>query len=106
MENIAASHIYPSKQTFCYLHRVKRHRHGAYEHVRDGQRRDEEVGRLPDLPVHHEADEDEEVAEGGDDDADGQADRDEDGEEGAEGRRPTFWTARVGTWVEGDEKRS
>ena len=61
---------------------------------------------MSNLPVDHEADQHEEVAEGGYDDADGQADRDKDGEQGAEGRRPTFWAARVGTWVEGDEKRS
>ena len=76
-----------------HLHGVEGHGHGSDEDVGDGERGDEEVGGLPDLAVDHEADEDEEVAEGGDHDADGQAHRDEDGQQGAEGRRPALGAA-------------
>ena len=76
-----------------HLHGVEGHGHGPDEDVGDGERGDEEVCGLPDLAVDHEADEDEEVAEGGDHDADGQAHRDEDGQQGAEGRRPALGAA-------------
>ena len=76
-----------------HLHGVEGHGHGPDEDVGDGERGDEEVGGLPDLAVDHEADEDEEVSEGGDHDADGQAHRDEDGQQGAEGRRPALGAA-------------
>ena len=69
-------------------HCIERHRDRPYQHVRHRQRADEVVGGLPDLPVHREADDDEEVAEGCDDDTDGHADGDEDGENHTEGRRP------------------
>jgi hypothetical protein len=76
------------------LHCVEGHGHCPYEYVRDGEGGYEKVCRLPNLPVHDEADEDEEVAKGRDDDADGEADGDEDRHQGAKRGGPTFRTAR------------
>ena len=88
----------------CSLHGVERHRHGPDQNICDGERSDEEVGRLSDLPVHNEGDENQEVAEGRDHDADGQADRDEDGHEGAKGGGPALRAAGCGisTYNSGD----
>ena len=77
------------------LHCVERHGDSPYEDVRDRERGYEVVCRLSDLSVHNEADEDQQVAEGGDDDADGQTDDDEDGHEGSERSGPALRTTRT-----------
>ena len=61
-----------------HVHRVERHRHGADEHVGDGQWGDEVVARLPDGPFHDEGQQDENVAAHRQHDADAQADDDAD----------------------------
>lgn len=46
----------PRKFQVLHAHCVEGHGDGADENVRDGQRGDEEVGRLSNLAVHDEAD--------------------------------------------------
>ena len=86
-----------------HSHSVEWHWHRANEHIRHRQRSHEEVGGLPDLPVHHEWHQHQEVPERGDDDAAGQGDSDEDGEEGPKGGWPAFGAAGngVGAWGRG-----